>query len=68
MIYIMMYDTFMKMVRTQIYLPREKIKYFKRRAFEEGVSMSEIIRRRIKYCLSKQKNKKKFLKSDKVKI
>lgn len=56
MIYIMMYDTFMD--RTQIYLPHQTIVDFRQRAFEEGVSVSEIIRRTIINCEPKKKLKK----------
>lgn len=52
MIYIMMYDTFMD--RTQIYLPHQTMVDFRQRAFEEGVSVSEIIRRTLDNCKEKK--------------
>lgn len=51
----MVYNTFMD--RTQIYLPHQAMVDFRQRAFEEGVSVSEIIRRTIINCEPKKKSK-----------
>lgn len=45
------------MTRTQIYLPDNQLQYLRKRAYEENVSVSEIIRRIIADYMVKHKIK-----------